>query len=150
MIQRWCGREFGWIWPEAWNISVWLCGTKLLSIRSEGHLNPPPTYKLLMGALAAAAAPPVLLLVCAAWVVLNKADGVAQVGPERLAFLTGLGVALPVGLLCSFVTLRTYFRYGLSQKLLLSGVILGILNILFGAVSWGWFFAVSAFVHHHG
>jgi hypothetical protein len=65
---------------------------------------------------------------------------------ENAILFLGLYFALPCGLLDLVAGIRAQSRRSLKKRFTITGIILGILGILFGILSWALFIMVSSFV----
>ena len=77
---------------------------------------------------------------------LNTHDGIYDVTVEHAAFIGGLYFALPCGLLNIIVATFARSRDLVKKKAAITGIIIGVLGILIGLLSWVWFSMVSSFV----
>jgi len=73
--------------------------------------------------------------------LVSESHGIVDVSTEQTVFLFGLYLALPWGLL----SLIAGIKGKIKKSIAVTGIIFGVISILFGLISWIWFFMVSAF-----
>ncbi|MBC8335354.1 MAG: hypothetical protein ISR59_12700 [Anaerolineales bacterium] len=73
--------------------------------------------------------------------LVSESHGVVDVTTGRTVFLFGLYLALPWGLLSLIAGIKAKVK----KMVAITGIIFGVVSILFGLISWIWFFMVSPF-----
>jgi len=76
----------------------------------------------------------------------DPVTGITDTTVENAVLFGGLYFALPCGLLDVIVGIRAQSRNLLKRRFTLSGIIIGILGIIIGLLSWALFIMVSSFV----
>jgi hypothetical protein len=94
--------------------------------------------------------PLMLILIALVTMFASESHGVVNVSVERVAFLCGLYLALPSGVLSIVLVIRALSRGVVKKSVAVIRIILGIVSILIGLLSWTWLFMVSSFVSAHG
>jgi hypothetical protein len=78
-----------------------------------------------------------------AW--LSETHGIVDATTEQAVFFGGLYFALPCGLLSVIVGMKALSKGLVNKKVAIPGIIIGVLSIVIGLISWVWFFMISAF-----
>jgi hypothetical protein len=94
--------------------------------------------------------PLMLILISLVNMSVLPTQGFVNVTPEHAAFFCGLYLALPSGVVNIILVSRALLQRQLKKSVAVTGIILGIVSILFGLLSWLWFFMVSSFTAAHG
>jgi hypothetical protein len=76
----------------------------------------------------------------------DPVTGITDTTVENAVLFGGLYFALPCGLLNLVVGIRARSRSLLKKRFTITGIILGILGIIFGLLSWAFYIMVSSFV----
>jgi hypothetical protein len=77
--------------------------------------------------------------------LLSESHGIVDVTTEQAVFFGGLYLALPSGLLNIIVGINALSKGLVRKKVAITGIIIGVLGIFMGLISWIWFFMISAF-----
>jgi hypothetical protein len=74
-----------------------------------------------------------------------ESHGIVDVTTEQAVFFGGLYLAIPSGLLNIIVGINALSKGLVRKKVAITGIIIGVLGIFIGLISWIWFFMISAF-----
>ncbi len=89
---------------------------------------------------------PIVLIVIGiikAW--LSRTPGIVDTTTQQAVFWGGLCFALPCGLLNIIVGINALSKGLVKKKVVIPGILLGVLSVLMGLIAWIWFFMISAF-----
>jgi hypothetical protein len=77
--------------------------------------------------------------------LISETHGIVDTTTEQAVFFGGLYLALPCGLLSIIAGINALSKGSVNKKVAITGIIIGVLSIFIGLISWVWFFMISAF-----
>lgn len=77
--------------------------------------------------------------------LLSEAHGIVDTTTEQAVFFWGLFVALPCGILDIVLGIKGRSKRLISKGIAITGIIIGVLSVVAGLISWIWYFMIAAF-----
>ena len=97
------------------------------------------------GIIIGASIPITLIVIGIIIALVSETHGIVDATTEQAVFFGGLYLALPCGLLSIIVGSKALSKGLVKKKVAITGIIIGVLSIFMGLLSWTWFFMISAF-----
>lgn len=76
---------------------------------------------------------------------MSETHGIVDTTTEQAVFFGGLYLALPCGLLSIIAGINALSKGLMEKKAAITGIIIGVISVFMGLISWIWFFMISAF-----
>jgi hypothetical protein len=82
--------------------------------------------------------------------LMSETRGIVDATTEQAVFFGGLYLALPCGLLSIIVGINALSKGWIRKWVAITGIIIGILSMLMGLISWAWYYMIWSFMNHFG